>query len=209
MRAIVKGAEPTSLRAYRAAPGATYDGQDFTEVKDDLRQVLVRDQRGLCCYCTVGIAPEAARMKVEHWKPQSRFPELQLAWKNLLGACLGNPGSRPKSQTCDTFKGDREIKLDPQNPDHIATLRCRSNGRIYSTDKRLQADIEEGLNLNTERLVNERRQLLSRFTNLLEKSKGEKISKSELDRAVRYFEEQGKPHCGAFRLWALRRGLLP
>lgn len=202
MRTIVKGAEPASLRAYRAAPGATYDGQDFTEVKDDLRQALVRDQRGLCCYCTAGIAPEAARMKVEHWKPQSRYPDLQLAWKNLLGACLGNPGSRPQSQSCDTFKGDREIKLDPHNPDHIATLRCRSNGRIYSTDEQLQADIEEGLNLNTERLVNERKQLLTRFINLLDK--GESV-----DRAVRYFEEQGKPHCGVFRLWAQRRGIRP
>ncbi len=48
MRAIKKGPEPASLRAYRAVPGASYDGKDFTPVKDDIRKDLLRDQLALC-----------------------------------------------------------------------------------------------------------------------------------------------------------------
>ena len=46
MRAITKGPEPSRLQAYRAVPGATYDGEDFTPVKDDIRAALLRDTAG-------------------------------------------------------------------------------------------------------------------------------------------------------------------
>ncbi len=82
MRAITKGPEPSGLQAYRAVPGATYDGKDFTPVKDDIRAALLRDQLALCCYCMRRIsseerahptkpdAPPVVQMKVEHWKSQ-------------------------------------------------------------------------------------------------------------------------------------------
>src|SRR5688572_10926482 len=90
MRAITKGLEPTTLRAYRAVPGATYDGKDFTPVKDDIRDAFLRDQLALCCYCMRRISSEArphptnvdappiVMMKVEHWQSQFAFPHLQL-----------------------------------------------------------------------------------------------------------------------------------
>ena len=118
MLAITKGPEPPALAAYRAVPGAAYDGKDFAPVKDEIRGALLRDQRALCCYCMRRIsrdarphpakpaAPPIVQMKVEHWLPQSRRPDLQLAWTNLLGACLGGEGSAPSDQTCDTRKGE-------------------------------------------------------------------------------------------------------
>ena len=51
MRWLRKGREPPALRDYRVVPGATWDGADFTAVKDDLRAALLRDQEWLCCYC--------------------------------------------------------------------------------------------------------------------------------------------------------------
>jgi len=174
VRLVTKGREPQSLRAYRALPGARYDGGDFTAVKDDVRTTLLREQAHLCCYCTRRIsaevhanpaspdAPGVPQMKVEHWRPQSRFPELALAWGNLLGACTGGIGVAPSDQTCDTRKGERLITLDPQNAAHIATLRCRLNGRLRSSDAQLQEDIDDHLGLNHPVLVEDRRAVIER-----------------------------------------------
>ena len=48
MRAITKGPEPVSLTAHRQTPHCDYDNY---AAKDDLRNALVSEQRGLCCYC--------------------------------------------------------------------------------------------------------------------------------------------------------------
>ncbi len=92
MRLIQKEIEPHALRAYRAVPGAIYDGKDFTPVKEEIRTQLLRDQLHLCCYCLRRISKESkphptkpdvltvVQMKVEHWQSQSpnSFPQLQL-----------------------------------------------------------------------------------------------------------------------------------
>jgi hypothetical protein len=54
-----EGPEPAALRNYRAVPGVTYDGKDFTPIKDDIRDALVRDQLALCCYCMRRISSDA------------------------------------------------------------------------------------------------------------------------------------------------------
>jgi hypothetical protein len=98
MRTITKGSEPKSLRDYRAVPGATYDGKDFTRVKNAIRKALLRDQHHVCCYCmrrisdelrptsTASLAPSEPGMKVEHWYREKvilldPFGESQTAWK--------------------------------------------------------------------------------------------------------------------------------
>ena len=57
MRAITKGPEPDSLAAHRNEPYSSYDNY-AAEAKEDLRRVLVSEQRGLCCYCMGRIRPE-------------------------------------------------------------------------------------------------------------------------------------------------------
>lgn len=92
MRLIETGPEPAVLRSYRGVPGATYDGKDFTPVKDAIRVALVRDQVAVCCYCMRRISnganlhptnptgPSVGQMKVEHWQSQRAHPERQLDW---------------------------------------------------------------------------------------------------------------------------------
>ena len=96
MRMIVKGQEPRSLVHYRAQSNSTY--RDYSK-KDELRIALVREQKGLCCYCTSRIRPEENKMKIEHWKCQSNYPELQLDYSNLLGSCCGKTDL---CEHCDT-----------------------------------------------------------------------------------------------------------
>jgi len=174
MRAITKGPEPTALRDYRAVPGATYDGKDFTPVKDEVRKALLQDQLWLCCYCMRRISkdtrphptkpdsPPIVQMKVEHWQSQEHFPTLQLAWGNLLGACLGGEGTPKNDQTCDTRKGEDPIASNPLDPAHVATLSCRTDGRLESTDPRFQEDLDRRLGLNHAILLAERKSLLDR-----------------------------------------------
>lgn len=48
MRNIRKGSEPASLTRHRCNTNSDYD--NYPE-KDELRESLVKEQRGICCYC--------------------------------------------------------------------------------------------------------------------------------------------------------------
>jgi uncharacterized protein (TIGR02646 family) len=131
VREIVKSPPPASLVAHRLTPHSDYD--NYT-AKDELRAALVAEQRRLCCYCMGRVHPGAALMKVEHWQPQSRFPNEQLSYQNLLGACLGGPRQPIHKQHCDTRKGDRDLKWNPANPAHHVETRVmyEPDGTIIS-----------------------------------------------------------------------------
>jgi uncharacterized protein (TIGR02646 family) len=173
VRDIVKGQEPASLTEHRATTHSDYDNyQD----KQELRNALVREQRGLCCYCLCRIRPSEAEMKIEHWHSRANHPEEQLAYSNLLGACKG--GEKPRrnderdvDRHCDTSKGDRDLSRNPANPlDHVGDLiHFLPDGRLSSTDSVFDAELSTVLNLNNPVLVNNRKAVVSAFKKLLPK----------------------------------------
>lgn len=141
---IRKGQPPQALTTYRLTPDTTgeqpraarYNDDDahFTSVvKPTMREALVREQRGLCCYCNDAIDATNAGMKIEHRVPQHgpwRDASRDLQWTNLLGACCGaidNPRGRgAKVLHCDSSKADHPIALDPTEASHLKrTLRER------------------------------------------------------------------------------------
>ena len=132
MRVITKSPEPLSLTRHRAA--AHSDFGNYT-AKDDLRQALVTEQRGLCCYCMGRIRPEPASMKIEHWRCQAHYLDEQLNYRNLLGVCLGGDGQPTRRQHCDTRKGDRDLRWNPpirciaSRPAFVTNLMARSERR--------------------------------------------------------------------------------
>jgi uncharacterized protein (TIGR02646 family) len=222
MRTIQKGNEPSALRVYRAVPGATYDGKDFTPIKEKIREQLLRDQLHLCCYCLRRISEKSqlhptkpdvspiVQMKVEHWQSQDSFPHLQLAWTNLFGACLGGEGFPRSAHTCDTRKGERAIALNPLNPEHVATLFCTSNGRLESTNATFQDDIDERLGLNHDILTSSRRAILDRALGRLKvKFPAREFPASKVRKLINEMEtpEEGKfaEFCNVFGLWARKR----
>jgi uncharacterized protein (TIGR02646 family) len=148
MRAITKGAEPPSLTAHRLTPHCDYD--NYVD-KPTLRDALVKEQCGLCCYCMCRLRNgQTPTMKVEHWRCQARYPADQLDYRNMLGVCLGGEGQPPHLQHCDTRKGDRNLRFNPADPaHHIETrLRYEPDGRIRSDDNGFDREIEDVLNLN-------------------------------------------------------------
>lgn len=157
MRTISKGREPASLTQHRNMSHTDY--YNYKE-KDELRDALVGEQRGLCCYCMSRIRPD--RMKIEHWQCRSLYPDRQLDYANLLGACLGGEEQPASRQHCDTRKGDKDLKWNPANPDHHIQNRIRyePDGSIRSDDTDFDEQIDDVLNLNLPVLKNNRRAIL-------------------------------------------------
>ena len=159
MKAIVKQQEPKSLTAHRKNPPCDFDNYKH---KDDLRHTLVSEQRGLCCYCMGRIPSKGGKMKIEHWRCQSRYPDKDLDYRNLLGACRGGEGQPQDKQHCDTSKGDDDLLWNPANPTHAVEARIKylSDGTIWSDDTMFDCQLKSVLNLNLAFLKQNRKGVL-------------------------------------------------
>ena len=206
MRAIAKGREPASLMLHRRNPHSDYD--NYPE-KDDLRQALVTEQRGLCCYCMNRIRPDSKSMKVEHWRSQSRYPGKQLSYRNLLGACLGGYGKPAHLQHCDTRKGHRDLEWSPANPvHHIETrIRYELDGSIHANEEDFDGQLNDVLNLNLGVLKNNRKGLLSAVLDWWKHEKARIGGPVPRDRFVRkrdqHIDDDGElePYCKVAVWW--------
>lgn len=145
---IKKGTEPVSLRLHRNTPGADFDGLDKTE----LRNSLLEEQGYLCAYCMKRIR-KRRDTKIEHY--EARNQENQLLYENLLAVCTGDDASEtesgkvnPAKFTCDSMKKNQKLSIDPQSKNDMNTIYYDNQGRIYSTVKEYQEDLDQRLNLN-------------------------------------------------------------
>jgi hypothetical protein len=67
-------------------------------------------------------------MTIEHWAPQAANPELDIAWSNLLGACLGNKHCNNELyKHCDSSKGNFPLHLHPKQPGTHILFRFPAN----------------------------------------------------------------------------------
>ena len=168
MRTIQKGPEPATLTQHRQQPHADYD--NYAD-KAALRQALVAEQRGLCCYCQSRIRATPEGMKIEHWQCQANHPRRQLDFGNLHGACLGGHGQPEREQHCDTRKGNNTLCFSVCDPAHPIERQIKflGDGRIESNDVAINTALNNVLNLNRSRLVNNRRAVLEAFRQRLGK----------------------------------------
>lgn len=156
MRTITKGQEPPSLATHRQTLHCDYE--NYAD-KDGLRAALVRDQRSLCCYCMTPIDANGTAMKIAHWHSQKRYPDEQLSYRNLLGACKGGEGQPERLQHCDTRQGERDVKFNPADAASSIEGRIlyRRDGTIASSDAEFNTQLEDVLNLNLPLLKNRRK----------------------------------------------------
>lgn len=148
---IIKGSEPTSLTQYKKQAYASYDGLT-QEVKDDIRDALLRDQKYICAYCMRRITNNRNTTKIEHWVAQSEIETEQgkLDYKIMLAVCDGCRGSRDEYTTCDEHRHNKELYVNPLDEKMIATIYYDRNGFIHSKDSQIDKDLNETLNLNCE-----------------------------------------------------------
>ena len=213
MRAIVKGQEPRKLTEYRHQPDAVYDGTpQFNEVKKAIRKQLLQEQGYLCAYCMTRIDSGFYQIKIEHWHCQDDYKPEQLVYKNMLGVCKGNEGQPPDKQTCDTRKGNADLKYNPSNPNHRIEnqIHFLGDGRIRSDDSEFDSQLNQILNLNYPRLVQNRYAIVKSIIKKFSKNPGSRTV-AEIERELcewRTPDKDGrlKEYC-AVAVYYLRRKL--
>ena len=197
MKQIKKGMQPASLIRHCSQPSASYE--NYSE-KAELRQALLEEQGYICCYCMGRISSDekSRKMKIEHWASQSKYPSKQLDYGNLLGACLGNEGARPKKQHCDTRKGDHDIQINPADKTKSCEqlIRYRSSGELYSDNPDVDQDINETLNLNIAALTRARSDALLTVVEKLNQAFPRKTWPSAAIR--RELDQIESLHCGRY-----------
>jgi uncharacterized protein (TIGR02646 family) len=192
VRAITKSQQPNSLVQHRKSSSSNYD--NYLD-KDTLRLRLVKEQRGICCYCMARIRPDKHNMKVEHWHSQDSYPLETLDYPNLLGACTGNEGEPPTLQHCDTSKGNQYLSRNPANVEHQIESFIRyglADGAIYSQDPQFDRELNEVLHLNLQALRNRRLAAVDILVQSLPKKRP--WSESLLRKALRVWS--GESHSG-------------
>lgn len=208
MRNITKGEEPSSLTQHRCMSHSDYD--NYAD-KDTLRERLVQEQRGLCCYCLSRIRPCIEVTKIAHWHSQASHPLEQLDYGNLLAACKGGEGSPFDQQHCDTHQKNDDISRNPANPAHVVEsfVRFEGNGRIRSDDPIFDHELNDILNLNIRYLVNNRKAVLDGFTQALRKQDG-RLPRSTIQQWLRDWNgelggDELKPYCQVVVYWLRKR----
>lgn len=146
---IKKGKEPDSLTKYKKQKFAYYDGY---KEKDDVREMLLKEQGYLCAYCMRRI--DINHMKIEHWFPENELSDIErLDYRNMLGSCEGHiDGTNgKKDDTCDSHKSGDKITVNPLDNSTLCSIKYNSEGKIYSDNNIIENDIDVILNLNSEK----------------------------------------------------------
>ncbi len=217
---VRKGREPAALTTYRETPDrsvdpprrAHYDGPGFERVKPVVREALVHEQRGLCCYCNARIVASNETTKIEHRVPQHGphgDPSLDLVWSNLFGACHGRSVDVWGKATlhCDSAKGDQPVTLDPSNGDHMAAIGYERSGRITSRFPDHQRDLDAVLRLNSDALIARRQAVLDHVKARLARQYPDRAwPRSALERLRDDYDRPGTldPDVGYLRWWLSR-----
>lgn len=153
---IQKYDEPQLFKEHKCQTNACYENMP-EQAQKQMKSQLLEEQGYLCAYCMSRISE--ATMKVEHVASRRDYPEKQLIYSNLLACCKGNEGRSHTEQHCDTFKGAKTLSKNPANPsDRIEeTIQYNSEGQISSTDRTLNNELNQTLNLNIPKLCNNRK----------------------------------------------------
>ncbi len=116
-------------------------------------------------------------MEIEHSKPRSDSPELQLNYNNLLASCSGNRGYGKKNLHCNGRKGDYEAKtrnyqmtLNPADSKNCENyIKYSSSGKILSDNDIINDELNNILNLNFQTLIDNRTTALDAVIGALNK----------------------------------------
>jgi uncharacterized protein (TIGR02646 family) len=178
VRHIYKSAEPAELLAWKV--GKNWQGNPppwltlSSGASGAIRTTTSSDQRELCCYCTGTIGTGA--FHIEHFRPQTSYPQLRFAWLNLLASCESYKkesfeGEPVETQLhCGHRKGDwfeEGITTDPQFANVEMKFRYPLSGKITPNKSLNAVDYAavqttiDNLNLNAPSLQLRRRASLA------------------------------------------------
>ncbi|WP_446008498.1 retron system putative HNH endonuclease [Candidatus Electrothrix sp.] len=138
------------------------DWRDFSTSAEhrELREQLLAEQVGMCCYCEVMLTVDDSH--IEHLKPKSRYPQERFAYGNLLASC-----NRKKS--CGHKKGTwyRPEMVSPLTEGCEERFTYTLDGRMIPSDKedKLASETIEQLGLNCATLKDRRKSIIKALDN--------------------------------------------
>lgn len=171
MKYILKNSEPEELIVYKKTPGVCFGGM-YRDVKDAVKNALIKEQGYLCCYCGKRIEL-SDHLKIEHILPQGKFDYAQLLYSNMILSCDGGEKARETGNKqfpvhCDSKKKENLIALSPTN-------NCCDNCFLYDEDGSINAfpgknegvrEIIDLLGLDNPVLRNQRKAAIDAYKNL-------------------------------------------
>ncbi|MBQ7674017.1 MAG: TIGR02646 family protein [Alphaproteobacteria bacterium] len=209
MKYIRKNASPQSLEQYKITPGASFDRLP-SRVKKDIKDSLLDEQGGICCYCGNRITFETSN--IEHFKPKdiNLFPRLQLEYSNLLSSCLGGQierhGDHGYPLSCDARKKNKIIPLSPTDPTCESQFEYDLDGSIKGITADAKKTIDE-LNLNNTVIKNRRKSAIDAIISLeIETKKEWNVEINRLSQ--RTSEGNFLPYCFAV-IYCIKRYCIP
>lgn len=174
---ISKNTEPQAFteakRKLFSTPDAAknYAGLVDSDAKSVLLDALLKEQGYLCAYCMRRIHRRGDDRNsgdiahVEHYLPQNPSDELRASMKsnrnydadkysldygNMLAVCSGGEQEAKGVKTCDKSRSSkRMLVIGPLDESKVALVEYGRDGRISSADAEIMFDLDEQLNLNT------------------------------------------------------------
>ena len=174
MRGSAKGNEPLALRDWKAVQRRSAIEPEYRNLQQPERgateKSLFAEQTGQCVYCGRGMSLDRKQhYHIEHFRPQSKYHDLQLDHTNLFLSC-GPDSDLGSRNTCGHHKDDwfeEDCHIPPAPEACAERFRFRSSGHI-SGDGSPEADKMIGtLNLNHRELVTERRDMIEALDDAL------------------------------------------
>jgi len=154
MKYIVKGQEPHSFTEWKALSNEnwqpTYDNLS-SDVKRDVKDALINEQGGICCYCEVKLA--YADSHIEHLDPQTNNEAKRLDFQNMLCSCQ-KLLEKGEPRHCGNSKGswyDDVLLVSPLDPKCEKKFTYTADGCIGFTDEASQETIKH-LKLDIDKL---------------------------------------------------------
>lgn len=127
--------------------------------KQELREELLKETYGLCCYCEIELQNNPNVAIVEHVQPKlgTINQHLIFDYSNLSISCKGGEKDpKPKELHCDSCKGSTPIPISIFDSRIEEEVKYSIDGKIVGTTADATKTIEI-LNLNTKKLNNLRR----------------------------------------------------
>lgn len=123
--------------------------------KDDIRDMLCKEQHGLCAYCMRKINPQ--EMKIEHYKPLAKNKEGALDYQNYLGVCYGGEkegDEKPHILCCDAARKDKKLRINPWDARQMEAIAYDRTGEIFvRKDKGLDLELIEEMQMNIDEVL--------------------------------------------------------
>ncbi|MBW4680939.1 MAG: TIGR02646 family protein [Microcoleus vaginatus WJT46-NPBG5] len=201
MRYIQKGEEPECLAKWKAEWKALENEEGFlykkyknfqNPEKAELHDCLLREQGYICCYCGIGI--DRNNSHIEHLKPQSNYPNLDLEYTNLLASCQ-RESEKFDPTHCGPKKKNEELMVSPLqvNCGDFFSYVVGSGEILPATDPDKQAAAKETidkLGLDIDKLRAARVKALEAFLNTMQ---DEELSDEEKRKFAKNYHKINKP----------------